>query len=176
MSDTEKLVQLPVLPIKNTVLFPYLLMPLSVGRPASRAAVEAALASEDKTLLVMAQRDDNVEQPAENDLFTIGTRAVIKKMGRSENGLEMIVQGIERVVLVRFEQTTPFLKAVVRPLPQPEDQGTEIEALHRAVMELASRALALAQPQTPLDVSQLLAQARDPGDAVYCSGGARRSL
>src|SRR6059058_2172852 len=162
MPDKPEVQTLPVLPLKNTVLFPYLLMPLSVGRPASRAAVEAALASEDKTLLVIAQRDDNVEQPAENDLFTIGTRAVIKKMGRSENVLEMIVQGVERVVLVRLEQTTPYLKAVARPLPQPEDEGAEVEALHRAVIELATRATAIAQPQTPIDISQLLAQARDP--------------
>jgi ATP-dependent Lon protease len=167
VNDTEKLVHLPVLPIKNTVLFPYLLMPLSAGRPASRAAVEAALATEDKTLLVIAQRDESVEQPVEKDLFTIGTRAVIKKMGRSEHALEMIVQGVERVVLLRLEQTTPYLKAVVRPLSEPEDQGTEIEALHRAVMELAARALTIAQPQTPVDVSQLLAQARDPIQAVY---------
>ena len=68
MSDSEKLIQLPVLPIKNTVLFPYLLMPLSVGRPASRAAVEAALATEDKTLLVIAQRDESADQPVEKDL------------------------------------------------------------------------------------------------------------
>jgi ATP-dependent Lon protease len=167
VSDTEKLVHLPVLPIKNTVLFPYLLMPLAVGRSTSRAAVEAALATEDKTLLVIAQRDDSVDEPAEKDLYTIGTRAVIKKMARSDNGLEMIVQGIERVVLVRLEQTTPYLRAVARPLPPPEDQGTEIEALHRAVIELASRAMAIAQPQTPVDVSQILAQARDPVQVVY---------
>src|SRR5437762_13458531 len=142
MSETEKLLHLPVLPIKNTVLFPYLLMPLSVGRSASRAAIDAALATEDKTLLVIAQRDENVEQPVDKDLFTIGTRAVIKKMGRSENVLEMIVQGVERVVLVRLEQTTPYLKAVARPLPQPEDEGAEVEALHRAVIELATRATA----------------------------------
>jgi ATP-dependent Lon protease len=162
VNDSEKLLHLPVLPIKNTVLFPYLLMPLAVGRPVSRAAVEAALATEDKTLLIVAQRDADVEEPAEKDLYTIGTRAVIKKMARSENGLEMIVQGLERVVLVRLEQTTPYLKAMVRPLSQPDDQGTEVEALHRAVIELAGRAMAIAQPQTPIDVSQVLAQARDP--------------
>jgi ATP-dependent Lon protease len=56
---------------------------------------------------------------------------------------------------------------VVRPLPQPEDGGTEVEALHRAVIELAARAIAIAQPQTPIDLSQLLAQARDPIQLVY---------
>src|SRR5262249_43433708 len=119
------------------------------------------------TLLVIAQRDGDVEEPTEKDLYTIGTRAVIRKMERSENALEMIVQGVERVALVRLEQTAPYLKAVVRPLPQPEDQSTEIEALHRAVLDLAARAMAIAQPQTPIDLSQLLAQARDPIQVVY---------
>jgi ATP-dependent Lon protease len=170
MSDSENLLHLPVLPIKNTVLFPYLLMPLAVGRPTTQAAVEAALASEDKTLLIIAQRDDKAEEPGESDLFTIGTRAVIKKMARSENGIELIVQGVERVVLVRMEQTKPYLKAVVRPLPLPEEHGTEVEALHRAVLELAARALALAQPQSPVDLGQLMAQARDPIQVVYLLG------
>jgi ATP-dependent Lon protease len=170
MSENEALVTLPVLPIKNTVLFPYLLMPLSVGRSGSRAAVEAALATEDKSLLVIAQRDENAEQPGANDLFTVGTRAVIKKMARSENGLELIVQGAERVVLVRLDQTTPFLRAAVRPLPLPEEGGTELEALNRAVLELAARALSLAQPQTPIDLSQLIAQAQDPIQVVYLIG------
>jgi ATP-dependent Lon protease len=167
MSDTDNLAHLPVLPIKNTVLFPYLLMPLAVGRPASRAAVEAALASEDKAILIVAQRKDEAEEPTQDDLYTIGTRAVIKKMARGENALELIVQGVERVVLVRLEQSTPYLRAVARLLPLPEDHGTEVEALHRAVLELAGRALALAQPQAPIDLSQLMAQARDPIQVVY---------
>src|SRR5207253_8868585 len=120
------------------------------------------------SILIVAQRDANAEQPTtENDLFTVGTRAVIKKMARAEEGVQIIVQGVERVVLVRIEQTTPYLKAVVRPHPLPDDRGTEVEALHRAVLELAARALTLSQPQTPIDLSQLLAQAREPIQIVY---------
>jgi ATP-dependent Lon protease len=167
MSDNDNLVHLSVLPIKNTVLFPYLLMPLAVGRPSSRAAVEAALAGEDKAVLIVAQRDAAVEEPKQEDLYSVGTRAVIKKMARSDEAIELIVQGVERVVLVRLEQTAPFIKAVVRPLPLPDDQGAEVEALHRAVLELAGRALALAQPQAPVDLSQLMAQARDPIQVVF---------
>jgi ATP-dependent Lon protease len=170
MTEMEKLIQLPVLPIKNTVLFPYLVMPLSVGRPGSRAAVEAALASEDKAILIVAQRDANTDEPGQDDLYTIGTRAVIKRMSRSEQNIEMIVQGLERVVLVRMEQTTPHLKAAVRVLPPPDDQGTEVEALHRAVLELAGKALTLAQPQSSVDLSQLVAQARDPLQLTYLVG------
>src|SRR3954471_24241843 len=84
---------LPVLPLKNTVLFPYLFLPLSVGRAPSRAAVEAALASEDKMLVVVAQRDPANEQPGKDDLYLVGTRAIIKKMARSDDTVEILVQG-----------------------------------------------------------------------------------
>ena len=68
---------LPLLPLKNSVLFPGLLMPLSVGRTTSLAAVEAAVATEDKEIIVVAQRDASADMPAASDLFTIGTRAAI---------------------------------------------------------------------------------------------------
>ena len=76
---------LPLLPLKNSVLFPGLLMPLSVGRPGSIAAVENALGTEEKEIVVVTQRDPNVDAPTANDLYTIGTRAVIRKAGRSKD-------------------------------------------------------------------------------------------
>ena len=94
-ADHEVLPTLPALALKNTVLFPYLFVPLSAGRPNSVAAVEAALANEEKTLVLFAQRNAAVEQPGPDDLYTVGTRGVIKKMARSESGLELLVQGIE---------------------------------------------------------------------------------
>ena len=133
-----------MLPLKNTVLFPYLFLPLSAGRPVSMAAVEAVLATEEKTFLAVALKNPEVEQPTADDLYTVGTRAVIKKMARSGAGIELLVQGVERVALVGLEQTEPYLRARVRPLPLPEDQGTEVEALRRAVLELTARALELA--------------------------------
>ena len=170
MSTQAGSVLLPVLPIKNTVLFPHLLMPLSVGRHASRNAVEAALASEDKMLLVVSQKNNEVEDPGQADLFSVGTRAVIKKMARSENALELIVQGVDRVILEGLEQTTPFLKARTWPLPLPTDETPEVEALRRAVLELAARAFSLAQPQAPIDLNQMLAQARDPLHLAFLLG------
>src|SRR5215469_11060062 len=141
--NNEAVVELPVLPLKNTVLFPGLFMPLSVGRPQSLAAIEAVLASEEKTFVVVAQRDGALDQPGADDLFTVGTRAVIKKMARSDSTVELLVQGVERVALLRTEQTEPFLRMKVRPLPVPDDRGTEVEALHRAILELAGRVLEL---------------------------------
>src|SRR3712207_2171218 len=113
----EAVLTLPVLPLRNTVLFPHLFMPLTAGRPGSVAALEAAVGSEDKVLVLVAQRDAAVEQPAPEQLYTIGTRAIVKKMARSDNGVELLVQGVERVAVLRYEQTEPYFKARVRPLP-----------------------------------------------------------
>jgi ATP-dependent Lon protease len=161
---------LPVLPLKNTVLFPYLFVPLSAGRPASVAAVEAALASEDKAVVLLTQRNASVEQPGENELYSIGTRGVIKKVNRSEGGLGLLVQGLDRVAVVRMEQTEPYLKAKVRELPLPDDGGLEVEALHRAVLELAAKAVEMTRPDSTAELTQLAAQAQDPLRLAYLIG------
>ena len=153
---------LPVLPLQNSVLFPHLFMPLSVGRPASLAAVEACLATEEKAFLAVALKNPQVESPTTDDLYTVGTRAVIKKMARSGAGIELLVQGVERVVVIGPEQTEPHLRVRVRPMPLPEDTGPEVEALRRAVLELTARALELAHPEAGFKIDQLAAQAPDP--------------
>jgi ATP-dependent Lon protease len=142
-------------------------MPLSVGRPSSLAAVEGALASEDKFLVVAAQRDAAAEQPAEADLYTIGTRAVIRKMARTPETVELLVQGVDRVSLLKLEQVEPFPKVRVLPMPSPDDGGTEVEALHRAVLDLARRVLELTQAEAPVQIDQLMAQAGDPLRLAY---------
>jgi ATP-dependent Lon protease len=161
---------LPVLPVKNTVLFPHLFIPLSVGRPSSMAAVEAAAASEEKTLLVVAQRDAEVDQPAGKDLYQVGTKAVIKKMARSENAFEFIVQGLERMAIADIVQTEPYLKAHVKSLSVAADNGLETEALFRAVLVLARRVLEIAHPEGPIDIGQLVNQAQDPLRMAFLLG------
>jgi ATP-dependent Lon protease len=170
MNNENDVVVLPVLPLKNTVLFPYLFMPLSVGRPGSLAAVEAVLGTEEKVFVVAAQKDAANDSPTLDDLHSIGVRAVVKKMARGEGVIELIVQGVDRVSLLKAEQSEPFLKARVRPLPLPEDAGPEIEAMHRAVAELAGRVLELVQPQAQVNVQQLIAQSQDPLRFAYLLG------
>jgi ATP-dependent Lon protease len=171
MNEHDTIQSLPILPIKNAVLFPHMQMPLSIGRPLSLAAVEAAMADEEKQLVVVAQRDAAVDVPTQDDLYTIGTKAVIKKMARPSSGtVELVVQGVERVVILKLEQTTPYLQARVRLLPMPTDSGPEVEALHRAILELAGKALELAQPQASAQLGQLLANTEDPLRLVYLLG------
>jgi len=163
MSEQPVVYTLPVLPLKSAVLFPYLMMPLSAGRSASIAAVEAALATESKEILVFTQRDPDIDSPTKDDLYSIGTKAVIRKMNRSAEGhLELMVMGTERVTLLKLESSEPFLKGRAVPLALPEDKGPEIEALQGALVELASEALTLAQPNTPQELRGLLASNDDP--------------
>jgi ATP-dependent Lon protease len=163
MSEQPVVYTLPVLPLKSAVLFPYLLMPLSAGRSASIAAVEAALATESKEILVFTQRDADVDSPGKDDLYTIGTKAVIRKMNRSGEGhLELMVMGMERVTLLKLDSSEPFLKGRAISLPLPDDKGSEIEALQGALVELAGEALTLAQPNTPQELRGLLASNEDP--------------
>jgi ATP-dependent Lon protease len=168
VSTEDNIQTLPVLPIKNTVLFPLMLMPLSVGRASSIAATEAALASEEKEIVVVAQRDAAVENPALTDLYSIGTKAVFKKMARRPDGLlEVVLLGVERVVLIKLEQQGAYQTARIKPLPLPEENSTEIEALRLEVSELAAQALALIQPQAAEELRRLVASSKDSLRLVY---------
>jgi ATP-dependent Lon protease len=167
MSNGAKKLSLPLVPLKNAVLFPHLIMPLSVGRASSVAAIESALSSEDKTLVLSAQRDASIEEPALPDLNPIGTKAVIKKMARSSEGLQVLVQGLERVAIGEAEQTTPFLRAFVESLPEPADEGVEIDALRRTLVDLAAQLQSLMQPPPPMDLGEIVGQVKDPMQLAY---------
>jgi len=137
MKTTPLSVTLPVLPINRTVLFPGILMPVTVGRERSVAAVNAALKTEEKMILVVAQRDPAKESPGLEDLYTIGTKAIVKQVGRSEEGtIQALIQGIERVALLKAEQSDPFLLVQARRLELPADHDREVLALQRAIQEL----------------------------------------
>lgn len=166
MSEVQT-ISLPVLPLKNSVLFPRLLLPLAIGRRRSLAAVEAAAATQDKTLLCLAQRDPAIDEPAPEQLYGVGTVAVIKKLERAAEGMHIFVQGLDRAQVVAVDQTEPYLKLAVRPLADPTDSGTEVEALHRAVLDQADRISQLVQPDGQVALRQILSQAPDPVHQAY---------
>ena len=170
---------LPVLPLKGIVLFPLQSMPLVVGRPASVAAVHAALSTEDKTLVVVAQKDPESDQLTLDDVHAIGTKAVIKKMIPTEEVLQLIVHGIQRVRLgpapqeatqpekPRDEDAPVYLQASATSLPIPQDRDTETEALHREVMSLAGKVLESINPDSMQALSGMLRQVETPLHQVY---------
>ena len=153
---------LPVLPLKNSVLFPGLMMPLAVGRSGSIAAVEAAMATEEKEVIVVAQKDTSVDTPGAGDLYTVGTRAVIRKSGHARTDhMDLVVQGVERVVLVKVDQNG-HLKARVRVLPLPDDSSREIEALSLSIIESGSKLINIVHGQSPQDIARLFSGQADP--------------
>jgi len=164
----DKAYSLPILPMKNSALLPHLLMPLSVGRSKSLAAVEAALATEEKEIVLLSQKNAEADVPAQGDLYTYGTKAVIRKMARpNENMMEVLVLGVERVMLLRIEETEPYLVGRVQSAPMQAEYTPEVEALRRSVIEIATRAVELAQTQVPFEISQLAGEDQDPMRLVY---------
>jgi ATP-dependent Lon protease len=126
------------------------------------AAVEAALATEEKEIIVVAQKDNSVDIPGASDLYTIGTRAVIRNSRHARGDhRELVVQGMERVVLVKVEQNG-YQKARYRPLPLPDDSTNETEALTLSIVETGSKLINLVQGQTTQDIAKLFSGHADP--------------
>ncbi|MBA2485757.1 MAG: endopeptidase La [Nitrospira sp.] len=167
-SNAPILTNLPVLPLKRTVLFPGTMMPLTVGRDRSIAAVEAALKTEDKTLLVVAQRDAQIDLPSLHDLYTIGTKAVIKQTARTPEGhYNILIQGLERFVLLKLDQVDPYLQARVKQLPPPSEQNTEVQALHRAILDIITELPKLIQTPGVHEAVAALGTEQDPVVLAY---------
>ncbi len=167
MENENQVRELPLLPLKNVVLFPHLLLPLTVGRAQSLAAVNAALASEDQEIILVAQRNPQQEEPTQDDLYTIGTRAIIRRFSKGEDHMEVFCLGVERIVVIKVETAGEYPVVRFQPLPLPEDSGAEVEALQRAVTELTTRAIQLTQNQSQMELDRLLAGTDDPMRLVF---------
>jgi ATP-dependent Lon protease len=124
----------PVLPVRDTVLFPHAVLPLTVGRESSIQLIQSL--GEHKTILVVAQRDARLDVPEGEDLHTIGTRATVHKVVKMPNqSLFVFTEGTERVKLGAFTQTQPFMTAECEVVPEPALEKTaEAEALQRNVV------------------------------------------
>src|SRR6266705_3273640 len=164
--------EIPVLPLQNTTLFPDTMVPLAVGRPASVAAVEAALASEEKLIGCISVRPEKTadEDTKPADLFEVGTLVMIKRMERVEDTLHLIVQGTDRIRVLDWMQEEPFLRARVQILPDlPVTNKEEVEAAKRNVQALIQQALAYL-PQVPPEVRMVVLGADDPVRLAYFLG------
>ncbi|HSG38324.1 MAG TPA: endopeptidase La, partial [Thermoanaerobaculia bacterium] len=155
---------LPVLPLKDTVVFPYIILPLSVGRDKSVLAVDRAL-SESRVIMLVAQRDAANDNPGEGDLFDVGTAAVIMRMLKLPDGrIRILVQGLSRARVHHISQVEPFLQAKIERLeePLPIAPALEVEALVRSVKDSLDRAVTLGKPISA-EVMVIAANLEDPG-------------
>ena len=157
----------PVLPLKSTVLFPHILMPVAVGRPQSVAAAEAALAMEDKMLVAAVQRDSQTQTPGLTDLYPTATLAIVKRViQRQPNVLQLLLQGVTRVELHQAVDTTPYLRVAVASLPEPQEDSPEVTALFRNLQDLIRKAVKHLET-IPEDMVNLLVGTAEPVKLAY---------
>ncbi len=164
MTETNTL---PILTLKNSVLFPFALMPVSIARPQTVAAIEAAVKSEEKLVAVFTQRNSGVEDPQLNDLHPVGTKAVIRRMGRTEDTIQALIQGTERIHLDGLDISEGYPRGTIHSLSMPVDTGTEVEALERELIELATSIQDVLQGEPRINIAQLASQLESPIELVY---------
>ena len=167
-NETELIVSIPLVPVKRTVLFPDTLVPFTIGRTRSMAAVEAAMNTEEKALLMVTQRDSEKDEPGFDDLFLIGTKAVLKQMGKTSEGhLQVLAQGIERMVVLKLEQAEPHMIVRARRLPITIESDPELEALHRELLNLVGQLPELLTTQGVTELVSVLQAEKDPLLVAY---------
>jgi ATP-dependent Lon protease len=155
---------LPVLPVRDIVVFNYMILPLFVGREKSIQAVDAAL-NGSRYMMITTQKDEATEDPSPEDLHTTGTVVMIMRMLKMPDGrLKVLVQGVSRAKIERFTSTDPYLVAEVNGLEEIEieDISVETEAMMRAVREQSEEILSLRGVATS-EIMSVLNTVHDPG-------------
>src|SRR3954451_24171926 len=152
---------LPVLPLKETVVFPESMTPLAIGQERSIRLIDDVVGG-DRLLALVTVRDDEIETPAWDDIYEIGTAAVVHKMIRVPDGtLRILVQGIRRIRIERRVLDEPYLLGEFVELPDDVEDTPEVEALTRNVQSLFARIIALV-PYLPEELSLAAANVDDP--------------
>jgi ATP-dependent Lon protease len=155
--------KLPLLPIRDIVVFPYMVLPLFVGRDMSIKAIEIALES-NRMIFLTSQKDINVENPSPSDLYSVGTVGVIMRMLKLPDGrIKILVQGVARAKTVKFLQKEPFYQVEVKTFPDAATPVTlETEALMRNVKEQIEKLVSFGKVILP-DIMVVIENVDDPG-------------
>ncbi|HNZ22221.1 MAG TPA: endopeptidase La [Polyangiaceae bacterium] len=155
--------RLPVLPIRNAVLFPGAVAPFDVGREKSVALVEEMDSFSSPVIAIFAQRDPATDDPGFDDLYPVGCAArVLKALKHSSGNYSLILQGLTRIRLTSMPQTSPYLIAKVQKLEPPATDDVEIEALAMSLREIAKQVIPL-MPELPREASALIDSIQEPG-------------
>ena len=154
----------PVLPVRDVVVYPFMILPLFVGRDKSIRAVDEAL-TRDRLILLVAQKDAEAEDPGAEEIYPIGTMAMIMRMLKMPDGrVKILVQGMTRAKVTQFVRTEPFFEARIQEMPDQEvpTMGLELEALIRSVKEQVSKSASLGKSVSP-DILVIVNNLDHPG-------------
>jgi len=154
--------ELPILPVRNVVVFPGTVVPLSIGREKKRRLMDAVLAG-DKLLAVFTQRQEEIEDPGINDIYRVGTVAHVLKLLRMPDGSNnLLVHGVLRTGLVKIVETEPYWRALIHPHEDEFQPSLELEALVHNSRETARQVIELS-PNVPDEALQIIQSIKNPG-------------
>jgi ATP-dependent Lon protease len=169
-TDMEKIPpvpdELPLLPLKDTIVYPLTVYPLVIGKDKSIRLINDVTVG-NKILGLTAQKKADTEVSGLSDIYAVGTMARILQMVKVPDGtLRVLVQGIERITIADIVNTDPFFKARVKPSPEKAEKSVEIEALMRGVSEVFQKMVSLA-PNMPEELSAAVINIEDPRQLAY---------
>jgi ATP-dependent Lon protease len=166
---------LPVLPLKDTVVFPQSMSPLAIGQERSVRLIDDVVAG-DRLLVLVTARDGSIEAPGWSDIYEVGTVAIVHKMIKVPDGtLRILVQGLERVKLLNQLDTEPYLLGEFGALPDVLSETPELEALTRNVQGLFARIIGLA-PYLPEELQLAAANVDDPSALCHLVASTLRTI
>ena len=159
--------ELPVLPLRGTVVYPLTVIPLNVGQPRSIRLVDEAATSSSRLIALVTMKDEKIEEAGPDDVYTVGTVAIIHRLLRApDNTVRLIVQGIERIRIKEFTTVEPYLKAQIQVLPDIIEKNVQEEALMRNTIDLFRRLVSLA-PHLPEELLMAALNVEDPRQLAY---------
>ena len=157
---------IPILPLRNTVAYPFSVLPLAVGMPRSVKLIEEALQGK-RLIGLVAMKDSSVEEPLPGQVYEVGTVARIQRVQRApDTGLQVIVEGMERFRVVEWLEPRPYLQARVLLNPETVDPGVELDALEHSLRDLARDVIALS-PNIPDEAGKFLDQIQGARHLAY---------
>jgi ATP-dependent Lon protease len=154
--------KLPLLPLRDIIVFPHMVVPLFVGRPKSIAALEDAMAG-DKAILLVAQKKAKTNEPTADDIFAVGTVGTIIQLLRLPDGtVKVLVEGKARARVLRFEEGERFIQVEIEEVSEASEKTVELEALVRSVHSTFEAYVKL-NKRIPQEMLQSVAAIEDPG-------------
>ena len=158
---------LPILPLRGLVVYPQTAVPLTIGQPRSIRLVDDVVTGDERLIGVVTSRDPELEVPGPNDLYSIGTVAIVHRLFRAPDGtIRLLVQGIARFRLGEFVEQEPYLKAFIELIPETVEEGLELVALARNAREQFER-IAEMIPSIPRELVASVSALEDPLQTVY---------
>jgi ATP-dependent Lon protease len=163
MNKEEMPEMLPILPLRNTILFPGVVMPITVARDKSIQLLKEANKSKDKLVGVIAQKSSEIEEPLREDLYDIGTMATILRMIKMPDGSTMaVIQGKRRFQLTGELQTEPYLRSAIVPLQEPDMvESEETRAMSESIKDYAQRIINVS-PHIPSEAANAIKKIKSP--------------